>query len=86
MKDMASRNIKRIVALEKVTTKVALQERNLTPSEVAGALKLLYDDPRDMAHIIEMVAGGRYSPPVHHLESKFEDSRESSERYRMMCR
>ncbi|HHC3153251.1 MULTISPECIES: hypothetical protein [Klebsiella] len=83
---MASKNTKRVIALEKVKVKILLQDKEVTPDMMASALKLLYDDPRSQEDIADMVSRGCYSPPVHQLESKLEDSRESSERYRMMCR
>ncbi|VAS78815.1 Uncharacterised protein [Klebsiella pneumoniae] len=78
--------LKRIIALEKVMTKTKPLSAEASTKEIAEALIILYDDPRNPADIADMVSSGCYSPPVHQLESKFEDSRESSERYRMMCR
>lgn len=78
--------LKRIIALEKAMTKTNPLSAEASPKEIAEALIILYDDPRSPDVIAELVSSGFYSPPVHQLESKFEDSRESSERYRMMCR
>ncbi|WP_193133512.1 hypothetical protein [Klebsiella grimontii] len=78
--------LKRIIALEKVMTKTKPLSAEASTKEITEALIILYDDSRSPADIADMVFSGCYSPPVHQLESKFEDSRESSERYRMMCR
>ncbi|EPM7412883.1 hypothetical protein ACTPU4_004161 [Klebsiella variicola] len=78
--------LKRIIALEKVMTKTKPLSAEASTNEIVAALIILYDDPRSPSDISDMVSSGCYSPPVHQLESKFEDSRESSERYRMMCR
>lgn len=83
---MASKNTKRVMALEKVKVKILPRDKEVTPDMLASALKLLYDDPRSPEDIADMVSRDCYAPPVHQLESTFEDSRESSERYRMMCR
>lgn len=79
--------LKRIIALEKVMTKTKPLSAEASTKEITEALIILYDaPPRSPADIAYMVSSGCYSPPIHQLESKFEDSRESSERYRMMCR
>ncbi|EEU9346047.1 hypothetical protein SNU60_004501 [Escherichia coli] len=78
--------IKRIIALEKVMAKTKPLSVEASTKEIAEALIMLYDDPRSPADIANMVSSGCYSPPVHQLESKFEDPRKSGERYRMMCR